>query len=217
MLLTADSETLRGVILRAAGTATELDELDAESLLAGAGLMSVVGSLLSDPDPVVRTGATLLLGRLGPDVSAGRITEAMVLAWRGLVDQAPVGFDGAWARTLWGHGLLVLAERVGPDDLATADLVAEWADHVELRGPLLVRLARSVPDLVCRESRRWATPDDSGVVVALPDHAHRVAYVACLAPWPVRAIPPVVEGLTAIGVLDVEVDELVVVMLGRPR
>ncbi len=222
VLLSADTDALRSLILRAAGAASTLDDLDPDvgSLVVGA--LGDAGpadgrvlELLSDPDPIVRTGAVLLLDRLGSEVNAARLAEAMVMAWRGLIDQPPVGFDDAWARTLWGHGLLVLAERVSDRDEPTTDLLTEWADHVELRGPLLVRLARSVPDLVCREARRWTNAEDSGVVVALPDHARRTRYVAALAPWPVRTIPAVVEGLVAVGVSAAEIDELVVEMLGR--
>lgn len=219
MLLIAGTDALRGQILRAAGSSRPDDHRepgDDELDLVGDGSAATeLLDLLADPDPVVRTGAVLMLPRVISLVGPAAAAASLLRAWPGLVGQPPAGFSGVWARALWGHGVLVLAEHVTSADVDVADMVAEWAEDPELRGPLLVRLARAVPELVCTRGRAWAGPEDTGVLAALPDRACRAWFVKAVAPWPVWCVAPAIESLAAAGVPGEEVDGLAVAMMGR--
>ena len=159
---------------------------DSQLTLVGVALTE----LLSDPDPVVRTGATLCLDQVVGHLSATALVEAIDGAGE-MLAVAPTGFATSGPSTLADEAFRVAARCVRRDEGAAIEALGRRlvsSDSPLQHMTLLVELARSVPEVVVDHAREWADTRDTGALLSLADPILRLGFALSLAPWPVEAV-----------------------------
>lgn len=157
-------------------------------------------SMLLDPEPPIATAAVLSLGIVGDDLGLPALVD-----WLGdpdpadaaVLDRAPIGFAAASRPTLRAELADVVCRHVRPDrpdHAAAVALVDSWIEEPPgglTRGDVLVLVADRWADAIARWAPEWLTTEDTGVLVRLPTHWHRLAVAGALRPWPEAAAEPV--------------------------
>ncbi len=146
--------------------------------------------LLSDPDPVVRTGATLCLDQVVDHLSATALVEAINSAGQ-LLAVAPTGFASSGPSTLADEVYRVAARCVRRGDATAIEALGQRlavSDSPLKHMTLLVELARSIPEVVVDHAREWADTRDTGALLTLADPILRLSFALTLAPWPADAV-----------------------------
>ncbi len=205
MTPTAPGYDLRHALARGDRGLDPFDEIRDAVLLADEATLRHIARqalvLIGDTEEPIRTGAVAVLNILRHAVTARELAEAIVREWDG------VRADGADA-------LLLLAEVVGESDGDAVDLVLEWCSDTRLRGALLSRLARSVPESLCRSARDWMRTADGSILLALPTVEHRQRLARALAPWPEYHVNLVLEAHAARPLAAGELDSVLAAMAG---
>lgn len=185
-----------------------VDQLDPAGRSAlGRGLTA----LLLDPHHHIATAAALALDVVGGDLDLPQLVEWLGRVESSALDEPPVGFTAASRPTLRAEVAVAVCRHARPDrvDHATALAAVDgWIEHPPggmTRGEVLYLIADRWGDQIVRRAPQWLTTDDTGVLVRLPSHWHRLAVAGALRPWPDAAEAPV---RTAAGMRDWEPTEL---------
>ncbi len=135
-----------------------------------------------------------------------------------MLDVPPMGFRAASRPTLRAEVAAVVCRHVRPerdDHAPVCSAIDRWIEHPPggmTRGEVLFLVADRWGDAIVQRAPEWLTTDDTGVLVRLPSHWHRIAAAGALRPWPALAEGPV---RTAAGMRDwdpAELDALLRVM-----
>ena len=157
-------------------------------------------TLLLDPEPPIATAAALSLGIIGADLDLPRLVEWLTgadAAGAAALDRAPIGFAAASRPTLRAELVAVVCRHVQPDRPDHADAVSAVDAWIEAppgglaRSDVLLLVADRWADAIARCAPEWLTTADTGVLVRLPTHWHRLAVAGALRPWPDAAAEPV--------------------------
>jgi hypothetical protein len=157
-----------------------------ESRRLGAALLA----LLSDADADVATGATLGLGILHAATGVVRAHDVMEALDRlgATLERPPVGFAAATGPTILADLAIVAARSAGPGDDALVGRLLDDLPGGVAADMIGSAVAPQFPDLVVAHARRWFTAADTGTLVQLPTHWHRVAMAGALRPFASNAV-----------------------------
>ena len=156
--------------------------------------------LLLDPERPIATAAALSLGIIGDDLDLPALVgwlDGADAADAAALDRAPIGFAAASRPTLRAELVAVVCRHVRPDRPHHAAVVAAVDTWIEAppgglhRGDVLLLVADRWADAIVRWAPQWLTTADTGVLVRLPTHWHRLAVAGALRPWPEAAADPV--------------------------
>ena len=200
---TPDRPTLRRILLGLEGPYADprvaTDALDNLAELTGgltAEERSTVGAdlvhLVHDPDVIVATGAVLGLRQVADDLATSTLQQVVAdLGQPGPeatgLDRRPIGFSAADRPTLREELALTVMPGVARTDLTTTRRLLDAPPRGMTSADLAGAAAPHAPDLVLEHAAEWCTPEDTGVLLRLPSHWHRVAFAGALAPWPAAA------------------------------
>lgn len=175
-------------------------------------------ALVLDPERHVATAAALALDVVGDGLDLPQVVQWLGTAEPTALDVPPMGFRAASRPTLRAEVAAVVCRHVRPereDHATVCSAVDRWIEHPPgglHRGEVLFLVADRWGDTIVQRAPQWLTTDDTGVLVRLPSHWHRIAAAGALRPWPAAAEGPV---RTAAGVRDwdpIELDTLLRVM-----
>lgn len=174
-----------------------VDALDDVKVLVGeldpagrAALGRGLTTLVLNPERHIATAAALALDVVGDDLDLPQLVEWLGTAEATALNEPPEGFPAASRPTLRAEVVVVVCRLARPDlaDHATALAAVDgWIEHPPggmTRGEVLFLVADRWGDQIVHRAPRWLTTDDTGVLVRLPSHWHRLAAAGALRPWP---------------------------------
>ncbi|MEN9647003.1 MAG: hypothetical protein RL238_3672 [Actinomycetota bacterium] len=200
---TPDRPTLRRILLGLEGPYADprvaTDALDNLAELTG-GLSTAerttlagdLAALVHDPDAIVATGAVLGLRQVAGELDAVSVQQVVADLARPAseatgLDRRPVGFSAADRSTLRETLALVAMPVIALTDAMAARRLLDTPPHGVTRSDLAMAAAPHVPDLLLEHASEWCTPENTGVLLRLPSHWHRIAMAGAIAPWSTAA------------------------------
>lgn len=153
--------------------------------------------LILDPEPPIATAAVLALGIVGDDLDLSTLVRCLETADAAALDRTLVGFAAASRPTLRAELAAIVCRQVRPDRSDHAGAVAAVEAWIKdppaglTRGDVLLLVADRWADAIVQWAPQWLTTEDTGVLVRLPTHWHRLAVAGALRPWPEAATEPV--------------------------
>ena len=157
----------------------------------------VLTPFVADPEAPIATAAALALGVVGDDLDVPALVDWLGAADPAALDRAPIGFAAADRPTLRAEVAAIVCRHARPDRPDHADVVATVDVWITAppgglsRSEVLFLVADRWADAIVRWAPEWLTTDDTGVLVRLPTHWHRLAVAGALRPWPDTAAAPV--------------------------